>query len=159
MKFNDEERSQFNSIIKPYIDNELVQSMKNYIQHGRVSTYAHSLNVARTCYSIDKRLSSKSDKVTLLTAAILHDFYLYDWHNKSIDKRKGLHGFTHPNVAAENAKKYFDITPKVENAIRSHMWPLTITKLPKSREAWILCIADTFCAIKEMFGVYPKDIE
>ena len=140
----------FCSIIKPYTDHSLVQSMKKYLQHGSVSTYEHSLNVAKMCYWVDKRLPLNLDGRALLTSAILHDFYLYDWHNKSTNKVHGLHGFSHPGIAAENAKKYFKITPKEENAIRSHMWPLTITALPKSREAWILCFVDKYCAIQEI---------
>lgn len=147
MDIEKNEQILFYSIIKTYTDHALVQSMKRYLQHGSVSTYEHSLNVAKMCYLIDKKLSLKLDKKALLTSAILHDFYLYDWHNGSMNK---IHGFSHPDTAAKNAKKYFDITSKEENAIRSHMWPLTITKLPKSREAWILCFADKYCATQEI---------
>lgn len=151
MNFKDTDYSQFYLLTNTYTNHDLVQSMKKYSQHGKVSTYEHCLNVAKICYWIDKHFSLGLDEKTLLTSAVLHDFYLYDWHNKSINKTHSLHGFSHPDTAAENAKKYFDITPKEENAIRSHMWPLTITKFPKSREAYVLCLADKYCAVKETF--------
>ena len=31
--------------LRPYLENESVQKMKTYIQHGDVSTYEHCLNV------------------------------------------------------------------------------------------------------------------
>jgi hypothetical protein len=53
-----------------------VQQMKQFIQHGNVSTYEHCESVARLSYSIDRRLSLHSDLKVLLTGAMLHDFYL-----------------------------------------------------------------------------------
>lgn len=152
MNIKNDEYILFCSTIKTYTDHALVQSMKKYLQHGSVSTYEHSLHVAKICYWIDKSIPLKLDERTLLTSAILHDFYLYDWHSESVNRINRLHGFRHPDVAAENAKKYFHITSKEENAIRSHMWPLTITKVPKSKEAWILCIADKYCAVQEILA-------
>ena len=55
----------------------------------------------------------------------------------------------HPSYAAANAKRDFGIGEKEENIIRSHMWPLTVTKLPKCREAVIVCIADKLTSATE----------
>ena len=43
----------------------------------------------------------------------------------------------------------YNINEKEEHIIRSHMWPLTVTKLPKSREAVIVCIADKLTSATE----------
>lgn len=53
-------------------------------------------------------------------------------------------------------QKYLDINENVENIIESHMFPLTITKIPKSKEAFIVSLADKICAVKENlnFNVY-----
>ena len=37
----------------------------------------------------------------------------------------------------------------MHSIIVSHMWPLNITKVPKSREALILCVADKCIALRE----------
>ena len=60
------------------------------------------------------------------------------------------HGTTHPRVAAENADRDFGLTDKEMNIIRSHMWPLTLRTMPKSKEAALVCLADKYIATKEM---------
>lgn len=141
------EKEEFDSLIKKYIEEPVVQSMKEYVQHGSVSTYEHSLKVTQICFKMNRRLHLNLDEEKLISAAMLHDFYLYDWHKSSKEHR--LHGFFHPHIAAVNAKKYFDLGEKECRAIESHMWPLTFRKIPSSREAWILCLADKYCALKE----------
>ena len=125
-----------------------VRRMKSFIQHGKVTTYDHCKSVARTSFSINQKLHLNADEKKLLTGAMLHDFYLYDWHHKD-DGEPGLHGYTHAAKAAQNAQKYFQVGEDVQAIIRSHMWPLNLTKLPASREAWIVCLADKYCSLKE----------
>lgn len=134
--------------ITPYINHEYVQRMKSFVQHGHVSTFQHSINVVVISYMIAKVLNWKVDLSVLLVGALLHDFYLYDWHTGRI-RENGIHGFIHPVMAKENAIQYFELGGKELNVIESHMFPLTITKVPKCKEAIIVSIADKYCAIRE----------
>ena len=59
--------------------------------------------------------------------------------------RPKLHGFRHPLIASINARKYYDINEDERIIIESHMWPLTITKFPKTIEAKIICLIDKCC--------------
>ena len=127
-----------------------VQSMKGFIQHGDVSTYEHCVNVTRLSYRINRKLSLHSDLKVLLVGAMLHDFYLYDWHNYDNGEHL-LHGFTHPEAARANAEKYFNIDARTGKAISTHMWPFNPVKIPTSREGWIICIADKCVSLHETF--------
>ena len=130
--------------------------LKKYKQHGDTTVWEHSRNVAYKCYCIAKLLEKKYfiefDYKKLVVGAYLHDFFLYDWHKK--EEWHKWHGFKHPHIAAENAKKMFDIDDAEKLIIESHMWPLTPTKLPKSKEALLVCIIDKIEAIREIAKEY-----
>lgn len=137
-------------ILQPYIENEKVQDMQNYIQHGTVTTLEHCITVATMSYFIVKLFGLKVNLSVLLVGALLHDFYLYDWHNKSFTKRLPYaHGIIHPIVARKNAQKQFDIDDKTANVIESHMFPINITKVPKYKESIIVGLADKIVSLKE----------
>ena len=89
----------------------------------------------------------KIDYDVLVVGAMFHDFFLYDWHDPEACPK--LHGFKHPAIAYENAQKYYNINEAEKTIITTHMWPLTITKFPKTTEAKIVCIADKLCSTRE----------
>ena len=122
-----------------------MQSEKGFRQHGRMSVYEHSLAVARMCLRIAKHFPGEVDLRSLVRGALLHDYFLYDWHD---GKGRNFHGFTHPECAFRNAEKDYTLSPRVKNIIIRHMFPLTPVP-PTCTEAWIVCIADKICAIEE----------
>ena len=131
---------------------KLVSEMKRYVQHGRVSTYEHCVSVVRLSLGINRAFHLNADMDSLLKGAMLHDFYLYDWHDDDNVAHK-WHGFFHAQKASRNAKKYFRVNRKIQHIIESHMWPLNITRVPHSREAWIVCLADKYVSFFEtVFG-------
>ena len=121
---------------------------KNYIQHGKTSVFQHSLDVAEICYKLSRFWKVK-DRAGMVRAALLHDFFLYDWHSEW----KLTHGFTHPVAAAENARRYFNISDKEYSLIRTHMWPFTLFHPPKYKEGWFICVADKIVSIKEILQI------
>lgn len=151
------QRKEFAELMELFRNDPQIDNMRNYIQHGTTTTLEHCENVAWISFLINKKLHLNADEKKLIEIAMLHDYYLYDWHEDDPSHR--LHGFHHPKVACKNAIRDFDIPKDEQDAILSHMWPLTITKIPKSKEAIILCIADKYCAIIEVFRKGKKETQ
>ena len=125
------------------------RSSANNIQHSNVSVMKHSMKVAYTSMWICRRFKIKCNKSDLVRGALLHDYFLYDWHDDDHRGLQNLHGFYHPGVALKNAMAEYELTEKQKNIISSHMWPLTLTRLPKCREAWIVTAADKYVSTIE----------
>ena len=72
------------------------------IQHGKVSVYAHCVSVADTACILAETLHVHVNERALIRGALLHDYFLYDWHDKANGHH--WHGFTHPGTALHNAR-------------------------------------------------------
>ena len=139
---------EFDTIMKELQADEHVQQMKKYRQHGRITTYDHCADVARLCWKINNKLHLHADRATLVKGAMLHDFYLYDWHSEDNGEHH-WHGYIHAEKARKNAVELLAADEKVQHVIYSHMWPLNLTRVPRSLEAWIVCLADKYVSLKE----------
>ena len=128
-------------------------STKEYIQHGNMTVNHHSMNVAKYSIAISEKLHIPCKKDELIRGALLHDYFLYDWHIGDYAKPHKLHGFYHPGRALRNAKKEYQLTPREQDIIKKHMWPLTIVP-PMCREAWIVTTADKWCSLMETFHLH-----
>ena len=82
---------------------------------------------------------------------MVHDLFLYDWRVRQ-PGRKGLHAFTHPKYAYENASKIFDLNKKQKDIIAKHMWPVTFFSIPRYAESFILTLVDKYCALSESYN-------
>ena len=123
-------------LMKCIIETDKYKSLKNYIHHKKISVYDHSIAVANLCYKYAKKKNLNIDYKSLIRAALLHDYYLYDWHEKG--KWHKPHGYKHPKIALENAlKDYPDLNDIEKDSILRHMFPLTIIP-PKYKEGWVL---------------------
>ena len=130
--------------ISDLMRNEKVRSMKNYVQHGRVSCLDHCLCVSYVSYRICRKWSL--DSRSAARGALLHDFFLYDWHTEN--PYGYFHAFRHPRSALRNADRYFALNPLEREIILKHMWPLTLPP-PRHPEALIVSLADKYCALME----------
>lgn len=129
------------------LESESFQREKDFIQHGTTSTYAHSLCVAYMSVWLAVRKRKKVDMRSVVRGALLHDYFLYDWHEKN--EYHNLHGYTHAKKAMENARRDFKINAKEAEIIYCHMFPLNISRVPHSSEARLVCIADKMVAGSE----------
>lgn len=148
MASHEKEYDSFEALAASTGDDPRVLRMKAYVQHGDESTYDHCMAVARMSYGFAQALPLQVHTEELVRGALLHDYYLYDWH---VDGDLH-HGFDHPAIAEANARRDFDVTELEAGIIRTHMWPWTLLHPPRSREAALVCIADKACTLKETIG-------
>ena len=115
-------------------------------QHGSTTCFDHSVAVALCSIRLARKWGWDVDWRSLVRGALLHDYFLYDWHVP--DKSHRWHGFFHAGKALANASRDFTLGKIERDMIARHMFPLNIT-LPRYRESVILCIADKLCATEE----------
>lgn len=129
------------------------RSTRSYIQHGNMTVYNHCINVAKYSVAISRKLHIPCNQRALIRGALLHDYFLYDWHDKEHRGIQNLHGFYHPGIALTNASREYRLTLREKEIIRKHMWPLTVVP-PTCREAWIVTTADKWCSLLETFSIH-----
>ena len=147
-------------VIKLYgsdiLESENINVLKKCIQHGNVSVFEHSLKVAYLSLKISRMLKLNIDERSLVRGALLHDYFLYDWHVS--DKNNRLHAWKHANRAYENANKEFKLNSKEKDIILKHMFPINI-KPPKYKESVLVTISDKISATKETILLSNHEIE
>jgi uncharacterized protein len=146
---------EFLALAKPILLDPEYQTLKGYIAHSDFTVYDHSLLVAERSFLYAKKKHLVLDYSSLVRGALLHDYYLYDWHKSHKGHR--LHGFRHPAWGLHNAMLRYDLNPVERNIIRSHMFPLTFCHWPHFREAWIVFHFDHVEAWHETFTKKKDD--
>lgn len=132
---------------------ENFQSTKKYIQHGTVTVHSHCMNVAKHSLLLAQMLGLHYNRRELIRGALLHDYFLYDWHDKDHINPFRLHGFYHPGIALKNACAEYQLTEREKDIIRKHMWPLTVVP-PMCREAWVVTAADKWVSLMETLHIH-----
>jgi len=107
-------KAELEEILEPIQRNQRVQMMKQFVQHGKTSTFQHCRSVAETSDRLNERFRLGADRRALITAAMLHDFYLYDWHCVD-DGSHRRHGFHHARKARDNAVSEFAVDSKIQS--------------------------------------------
>lgn len=147
-----EQKREFYLLLRKYasdiLDSENFRSTRNYIQHGSIPVQRHCIDVARQSMLISKFLGVSCNEREMVRGALLHDYFLYDWHDKTRRDYQRLHGFYHPGIALKNADREYKLTMRERDIIKKHMWPLTVVP-PLCREAWIVTTADKYCSLLE----------
>ena len=118
---------------------------QDYVQHGDTSCYLHSIAVAWYSLRLARRLQIPVHAEELVRGALLHDYFLYDWHRKDSPR---LHGLRHPFIALKNASRCCQLTWRERQIIQRHMFPL-VPLPPLCREAVLVCLVDKGCAVFE----------
>lgn len=146
------DNTEFLSVVKNTAHGSRLYEEEAFTQHGDTSCLLHSIAVAYYSYRLAKKLGSVGFCLPeLIRGALLHDYFLYDWHENAFPPN-GLHGYSHPYTAWQNASRDFTLTERECDIIRKHMFPLTLTKVPKYRESVVVMLTDKWCSLLEVFG-------
>ena len=130
--------------------NPVLINLYNTPQHRTSNTYRHVCLVTRLClfHAIKKKLDY--DYHSLIRGSFLHDLFFYDWR---VDKEGRKHHLTrHPQTAIDNASKFFTLNDTELDIIRNHMWPITITKFPRTKEGRLVMMMDKKATMIEFFN-------
>ena len=123
------------------------QQLRTLQHHGAGNTvYDHSVAVARAAYAIARRMRLSGDETaSVVRAALLHDFFGYDWHGErfrrylrrysGVKRLMRMHAFVHGPLAASRAKHTFGLSSRECEAIARHMFPLAA--MPRTRIACV----------------------
>lgn len=146
VKLSAEKERIFRNILTEVCKNSRILESVNYIQHGNTSVFRHSVSVAYTSFWLASKLRIRINQTALIRGALLHDYFLYDWHEP--DDAHKWHGFYHAKLALANAMEDFELSEVEQDLIKHHMFPLNLAP-PMHKEAWIVCLADKICSSGE----------
>ena len=133
------------------LDTPQVQTMRSLPHHPGVNCYEHSVFVAYVAFRLARRWGL--DHRACARGGLLHDLYLYDCRDRTA--HPGNQCLDHPVFALRNASELTDLSKLERNIILAHMWPLAL-HLPRSREAWVVSLADKLCATAEVMGIWKR---
>lgn len=139
-------KEKLEEIIAFLSENTQFDETKNFIQHGNTSVYTHVISVAKKSIEIAEKYNLKVDMDSMIRGALLHDYFLYDWHDGK--RERWIHGFTHPMKAYKNAKSEINLNRLERDIIIKHMFPLTILP-PRYLESWIVTYSDKYVSAVE----------
>lgn len=141
-------QERFRELSGPVLKSGRVAQMTAYTQHGQTSTLDHVVAVAYLSLAVARKLRLDVNEAALVRGALLHDYYLYDWHDHEAAP-DAWHGFTHPSHALARAREDFpDLSPLEADIISHHMFPL-VPFPPQSPEAWLVSTMDKCCSLAE----------
>lgn len=141
-------REKFDELSRPTLESGRFLELATFTQHGTTTTLDHVVAVAYASLFVALSSDAHVNEHDLVRGALLHDYYLYDWHDHSAAPDK-WHGFTHPRHALNNALIDFpDLSPIERDIILHHMFPL-VPFPPRSKEAWIVSLCDKLCSSAE----------
>lgn len=126
-----------------------VQSLQTFSHHHRVSRYEHALLVSQLAFRVARTLGWTAGPAA--RCGLLHDLYPGEKSCPTGPFFFLRHAWNHPKQAAENARTLTYLTKKERNIIESHMWPMC-KALPRSREAWLVNLVDSFVAVLDILG-------
>jgi len=141
---------EFYAYAEEILNHPIFLTQKHYFHHT-TNLYEHSILVAYYSFKVAKKFNL--DRRSIVRGALLHDFFLYDWHVEGKKRKYPIlkkHGFTHAQRSLINANFYFALNSKEKDIIKKHMFPLNMF-IPTTLESWVVNIVDDALTYLEYF--------
>ncbi|GAB6163020.1 hypothetical protein JCM12298_21800 [Desulfothermus naphthae] len=135
-------KQEFWNLAVEYVKNPAILKLNDSLHHRDKTRLMHVIEVAYLSFVIAKKMSL--DVNSTIKGALLHDLFYYDW----LREGPRLHGFRHPKISLENARKIYSLSKKEEDIIKKHMWPLTPLP-PLYWESFVVAMVDSFCSFRD----------
>lgn len=152
--FSEANRAAYRDYIAGLCESEELRRLRDFAHHRQVSRYDHVLMVSYLSFALARRWGW--DAGAAARAGLLHDLF---WTECDGTWNLCLH---HPETACANAEALTGgLTQKERNIILSHMWPAG-RHLPRSREAWMVDLVDSFVTVLDLTnrsGKYNRALE
>lgn len=151
--------NEIDQLFANFANDPKVRVMSQFKHHHDITTYDHCMHVVTVGLKLARKWKCTDEQLrNLIIGGILHDYFLYDYHITGRKVQGGTHAWAHPFIASQCASKTFELNSVQRNIIETHMFPVTLRHIPKSKEAWIICLVDKYCATTEYIVEYVKKI-
>lgn len=111
----------------------------------------HSIHVAYIMLMFSRII--RMDEREIIRASLWHDTGIYDRDSFEHDMC-----MEHPNRSLSIAETEDILSDIQRDMIKNHMWPMS-RHMPKTKEGFLITIADKWCAITEFFHLKSKKVE
>ena len=152
MQLSVTERERLYAILEKYDQNPKVQQMREFIQHGDVTTYQHCKNVVLVSCWLNHRLHLGADETSLLSVLSCTIFICMTGTKRVPSMASAACSRCTASPTRLRLRQCRTGVPYHQKGTEhhsSHMWPLTFRHVPSCREAIIVCLADKYCAVVE----------
>lgn len=137
------------------LGSELFEKARLQTHHLTSDVASHSINTALFCiliYNLFRLFNVKLNIKLMVVAALVHDLGILGRYEKFASQKECLR--EHAGESITTVKRSFpEVDAQVYDVIGSHMYPIG-DRVPDSREAWVLTIADKCAACTDFFRHY-----
>lgn len=136
-------------LVRDIINSEQYRVIDKYPHHNEYTRLDHCLHVSYSAYLFFKKHEPGYRFLReACRGALLHDYFLYEWHTENPFPVPCMHAWKHPEWAYKDAKKHFKLNPVERDVILKHMYPVTPIP-PLTKAAWTVVMFDKYWALRE----------
>ena len=139
---------EYHSLIEQLLHSPEFASLAAY-RHHKMNRQQHSFNVSWYAFRLARLCGW--DAAAVARSGLLHDLFYYNFRDASCTKNE--HIYEHPQQALANARQLAELSPKEEDIILNHMWPMCPQRCRHYKETYLVSMIDKYCCLLELCTV------